>query len=90
LNLIWNPRALMDREKIMEYIAQDNLQAAFDLDELFEKKADQLLNFPELHKPGRIEGTREAVVHPHYVMVYVLEGDAITILRVLHTARNWP
>ena len=74
----------------MEYIAQENLQAALDLDELFEQKADQLLEFLELYKQGRVEGTREAVVHPHYVMVYVLEGETIIILRVLHTAQNWP
>ena len=45
---------------------------------------------PHLYRPGRVPGTREAVVHPNYVMVYRIEGETITILRVLHAAQRWP
>jgi len=90
LRLIWKPFALEDRERIMDYIALDNPKAALQLDMLFEQKADQLLTFPELYKTGRIEGTREAVVHPNYVMVYMMDGDTISILRILHSAQDWP
>ena len=37
-----------------------------------------------------MKGTREIVVRPNYVMVYDVEGNTITILRVLHTAQQWP
>jgi len=30
------------------------------------------------------------VVHPNYVMVYRIEGEVVTILRVLHSAQRWP
>jgi addiction module RelE/StbE family toxin len=74
----------------MDYIAQDNPAAALELDLEFEVKADSLPRNPKLYKPGRMKGTREIVVRPNYVMVYAIEGDTITILRVLHTARQWP
>jgi toxin ParE1/3/4 len=74
----------------MDYIAQDNPAAALELDLEFEAKADPLPKHPKLYKPGRMKGTREIVVRPNYVMVYAIEGDTITILRVLHTAQQWP
>lgn len=43
-----------------------------------------------LYRPGRVPDTREVVVHPNYVMVYRVESETITILRVLHAAQRWP
>jgi addiction module RelE/StbE family toxin len=74
----------------MAYIAEDNPAAALELDLEFEAKADPLPKHPKLYKPGRMKGTREIVVRPNYVMVYAIEGDTITILRVLHTAQQRP
>jgi toxin ParE1/3/4 len=74
----------------MAYIAEDNPAAALELDLEFEAKADPLPKHPKLYKPGRMKGTREIVVRPNYVMVYAIEGDTITILRVLHTSQQWP
>lgn len=88
MRLVWKPLALEDRVRIMDYIATDNPQAAFDLDESFKRKAEQLIEHPKLHKVGRLKGTREAVVHPNYIMVYSIDDDRITILRVLHSAQK--
>lgn len=88
--LEWRPQAFDDRERIMDFIAQDNPQAALDLDALFEKKADAITDQPKLFRPGRMKGTREAVVHPNYVLVYQVSADAVIILRVLHTSQAWP
>ena len=74
----------------MEYIAQDNPSAAIDLDLEFEAQAENARQRPKLYKPGRMKGTREIVVRPNYVMVYHITGDLIEILRVLHTAQQWP
>ena len=89
MKLVWRPMALSDRERIMDYIAQDNPQAAIDLDTLFEERAKALIEHPNLYKPGRVISTREAVVHASYVMVYEVFKDEITIVRVLHTAQEW-
>jgi addiction module RelE/StbE family toxin len=90
MKLEWRPEAFSDRERIWDFIAQDNPQAALDLDTLIEKKAGALIEQPKLFKAGRIKGTREAVVHPNYVLVYQVSADTVTVLRVLHTSQAWP
>lgn len=89
MKLEWKPASFSDRERIMDFIAQDNPQAALDLDAMFEKKADAITDNPKLFKSGRMKGTREAVVHPSYVLVYEVSVDTVTVLRVLHTSQSW-
>lgn len=74
----------------MDHIAQDNPQAALDLDELFGQKADRLIEQPELYRTGRKRGTREMVVHPHYIVIYRVQKETVEVLRVKHTAQQWP
>ncbi|MBR8297486.1 type II toxin-antitoxin system RelE/ParE family toxin [Burkholderia cenocepacia] len=92
LALHWNPKAYEDRAAIMEYIAEDDPLAALELDELLEERAAALPAHAELYRQGRVDGTRELVVAPNYVLVYRLrpaEG-IVEILRVLHAGRQWP
>lgn len=90
MKLIWHPLAIADRERIMDFIAGDKPLAALALDEAFEQHAERAVTNPQLYKPGRVDGTREIVVHPNYIMVYRIEELHITILRVLHAAQKWP
>jgi addiction module RelE/StbE family toxin len=47
--------------------------------------------FPEMGRPGRIEGTRELVIsRTPYIAAYRIAGDTVRILRVLHGAQQWP
>ncbi|WP_232209404.1 type II toxin-antitoxin system RelE/ParE family toxin [Sphingomonas sp. SKA58] len=52
--------------------------------------ADRLPDHPYLHRPGRVPGTREAVVHPNYILVYRVMTDRIQILALLHTRQQYP
>ena len=88
--LAWRPMALVDRDGIMVYVAQDNPTAAIDLDLELEARAENARLRPKLYKAGRVRGTREIVVRPNYVMVYRVIGDVVEILRVLHAAQQWP
>ena len=90
MRLAWTRLALNDRQAIRSYISLDNPMAALALDELFAEKAGRLADHPGLGRPGRVNGTRELVVHQHYLMIYDLANDQVRILRVLHTARQWP
>lgn len=74
----------------MDFIAADKPLAALALDEAIEEHAERALANPLLYKPGRVDGTREIVVHPNYVMVYRVDDQHITILRVMHAAQKWP
>lgn len=90
MELFWTPEAIQDREDIYDYIEADNPAAALALDELFEEKAGRLLDHPSLGKLGSAAGTRELVVHQNYFLVYDTAGDCVRVLRVLHSARQWP
>ena len=74
----------------MDHIAEDNPVAALELDELIERKADQLVENPNLYRAGRKRGTREMVVHPNYIVIYRVQGEVVEILRVKHAAQQWP
>jgi len=43
-----------------------------------------------LYRAGRVSGTREMVVRSNYVVIYTEDTCAVTILRVLHAAQQWP
>jgi len=90
VKLEWTYFAQADRAGIYDYIDLDNPQAAAALDERFRSAASRLAKFPKIGRPGRVEGTRELVVHKHYILLYDIEGETVRILRVLHTSRRWP
>ena len=48
-----------------------------------EHMTEQLPAHPFLFRPGRVGGTRKAVVHPNYVLAYRV-GEIMEILSVLH------
>ncbi len=86
--LFWTPESIQDREDIYDFIEADNPAAALNLDEMFSEKALHLLDHPGLGRLGRVIGKRELVVHPNYILVYVVRGDRVRVLRVLHAARR--
>ena len=90
MKLFWTREAVEDRRTIYDYIEAENPRAALALDELFSDQADLLPTNPQLGKSGRVSGTRELVVHRHYILVYDIEGQAVRVLRVLHSAMLWP
>ncbi len=87
--LEWREAARADLLAI-DYISNDNPDAAQRLKNEIEKKTSKLPGRPKLYRPGRVAGTREMVVRPNYIVVYAESVRAVTILRVLHAARQWP
>ena len=90
MRLVWTRLANADRQKIREYIAQDNPAAALALDELFSEKTKRLVDHPNLGRPGRVAGTRELVAHQNYILIYDTFSDQVRLLRVLHASRQYP
>jgi addiction module RelE/StbE family toxin len=91
MKLEWSQLALEDRDRIFDYIEQDNPLAAIVVDERISKQVGLLIEFPECGRPGRIDGTRELVIgHTPYVVAYQIAGETVRILRVLHGAQLWP
>jgi plasmid stabilization system protein ParE len=44
---------------------------------------------PLLYRPGRRPGTREAVIHRIYIVVYRVGEGVVTILAVLHARQRY-
>ena len=90
MKLRWSAQSLRELEAIIEYIATENPTAALDLAEKILSAVEAVLpSNPYANRPGRVEGTRELVVHESYIVAYEV-SDAIYILTVRHSARLWP
>lgn len=88
--LEWRAMARADLLAIVDYISDDNPDAAQHLKDEIEAKASTLLEHPKLYRLGRVSGTREMVVRANYVVVYIEDAHAVSILRVLHATQQWP
>ena len=88
--LEWRETARSDLLSIVDYISDDNPDAARRLKDEIEAKISKLPEHPKLYRRGRVAGTREMVVRANYVAVYAEDARAVTILRVLHAAQQWP
>src|ERR1039457_2695717 len=89
--LEWSVFALADRDAIFDYIEADSPRAAVSVDDRIQACVESLLQFPEMGRIGRIEGTRELVIsRTPYIAVYLVAGDTVRVLRLLHGAQQWP
>ena len=89
-DLEWKAIAVADPMAIVDYISDENPDAAQALKEDIEAKTFRLRENPRLYRTGRVEGTREMVVRSNYLVVYTVDAHTVTILRVLHAAQQWP
>lgn len=90
MKLVWRAEALADLKSIVEYIADRNAPAARRLHSAIEACAERLRQRPYLYRRGRVEGTREAVVHSNYILIYEVGADAVEITAVVHSRRRYP
>ena len=86
----WRQTARADLLAIIDYLSDDNPDAAQQLKDDIEARIAGLPAGPRLYRPGRMPGTREMVVRPNYVVVYAELGRVIAVLRILHAAQQWP
>lgn len=88
--LVWRASALDDLEAIISYIADRNTPAAERLQSVIEACAEGLPDHPFLYRPGRVAGTREAVVHPNYILIYGVSEETVEIIAVVHSRQQYP
>lgn len=86
----WSRRALSSLEKIAEYIEQDNPTRAKTFVQEIRQKSFFLVQHPTIGRAGRIIGTRELVVHKHYILIYRVRAERVEIIEVLHTSKKFP
>jgi plasmid stabilization system protein ParE len=91
MKVTWSSPALRHLDSIRSFIAADKPNAAARVAGSIVAAADQLENFPNLGRRGRIEGSRELIVPAlPYIIAYRFGHEVIEIAGVIHTSRKWP
>lgn len=89
--LKWRQQAIDDLVEIVEYIADDNPDAAQELKDEIEDKVAKLPDHPKLYKPSpRVKGMRELVARSNYIVLYRESPELVEVVNVFHARRQWP
>lgn len=86
----WKKQAICDLITIGQHIAKDSSANAENILDLIENRVKPLAAHPNLGRIGRKRGTRELVAHENYVVIYRVLAVNIEILRIKHSAQQWP
>ncbi|HEU4967345.1 type II toxin-antitoxin system RelE/ParE family toxin [Sphingomonas sp.] len=90
LRLIWRETAREEARAVFRYIAEHDVGAANRLIAAVEACAERLPEHPHMYRPGRVAGTREAVVHPNYILIYRVTAESVEIVNVVHARQRYP
>ena len=92
MNIVWSPQAIQDLISLRAYIAGESPAGARRVVQRILHGVENLLpDNSHIGRAGRVPGTRELVIpQTPYIVPYRVEGEAIQILRVFHSARRWP
>jgi toxin ParE1/3/4 len=88
--LRWESEARRQFRDSLTYISAQNTAAADHLAEEIARKTNLLCQFPEIGRKGRVARTRELIVHPNFVIIYVIRPKTIDIVRFLHARQHYP
>lgn len=89
--IVWTNTAEIALEEIVYYYAvKSGIALADSIYKRITSQIGALKEFPYRSREGRIEGARELVIaRPPYLAVLHVNGDVITVLTILHTARKF-
>lgn len=91
VSIVWLPAAVQALDREYDYLAAKNPQAARAVFSRIVAVVRRLADFPHSGRAGQIAGTRELVIPGlPYLLIYRVHADQVEILRVFHTARDWP
>lgn len=89
-SLLWSAAALDDFKTAITRLATEDAAAALRAAAAIDRAARLLAERP-IGRPGRVTGTYEKTVSGlPWIIAYTLDGDRLVILRVIHSARDWP
>ena len=87
----WLDDAISDLQALRQYISSDSSIAADRVAKLIINAVDMLSEQPGIGRLGRVFGTRELIVSGTlYIIPYRVKNNTIEILRVFHSAMQWP
>lgn len=88
--LLFARLAKIDLLEAWEYIAEESLVSADRVFDVIQSEAELLLTQPLMgrFRPELGKGVRSWPTSTSYILFYLVTGDGITVLRVLHHARD--
>jgi toxin ParE1/3/4 len=91
MQVFWSPVAADDLDRIARYIAQDNPTLAEAVATRIYDGCQTLAEFPYRNRKSRIQGKYDLIfTNLPYIVVYRVHANEVEIIRVYHTAQNWP
>ncbi len=93
MKVVWLPTAIVNRDAQLDYIAQDNPQAAIERGDRVMAQVDNLYDHPEIGRVGRVPETRELVINgTPFILVYryMPQTKRVELIRLLHGSQQWP
>ena len=89
--ILWTLPAVEHLKEIRAFISKDSPAAASRVVKAIREQVKPLADHPRMGRPGILGGTRELVISRlPFLVVYQQDDVTVTILAVVHTARNWP
>lgn len=88
--IVWSEVALNDLDEIAAFIAQHGFSAAMRIQDRIEDSVKPTATYPYMFRIGHLEGTREIVAHPNYIVVYRVLADMILVTGVVHARQQYP
>lgn len=87
----WTLAAADDLENIANYLFEKTPENAARLIREIYDAPSELKSFPNRGRAGKKKSTRELPISSlPYVIVYQVSGDTVHIVRILHSAQDWP
>ena len=87
----WLDDAITDLDALRHYISQDSQQSAVNVTTRILKAIDILSTKLNMGRAGRVPNTRELIISgTSYIIPYRVKNNIIEILRVYHSAMQWP
>ena len=92
MRIHWTRQASEQLASAWTYVSEAGSTIAAERQvEVVLRAVEQLADFPEIGRLGRLEGTRElVVVGTPYVVAYRVGEGNVRVLALLHGARRWP
>ena len=91
LQIEWMSTARVDLLQILDYIAERNEPTANRLFERIEQDLEHAAEHPYLFRSSqRVQGMREIVTHPNYIIFYQVTATSIKVVTVVHARREFP
>ncbi|ELD0488095.1 type II toxin-antitoxin system RelE/ParE family toxin [Escherichia coli] len=89
MEIFWAMLTSQDRKRIREYITEQNLMSAIEMDERISYSASSLAGQPYKGRHCRVEGPRELIIHPHFVLYLLVNISIYYYLQTCIRFINW-